>query len=188
MNTLIVGRFHQLSDAEAASRELARAGFLSEEMGLVYVNPHGQHATHPVGGDKAESPGTHDATSGAVRGAAGGAGAGTLLGAAAIPALGPAGPLMGAAVGAYTGALVGALKHMEDGDGERTPVDADGHADPLPHEPGFLLAVALGDAARRDRAVDILRTVAEDVEEAEGILRDGDWIDFDPLAAGKPIA
>lgn len=93
-----------------------------------------------------------------------------------------------AAVGAYTGALVGALKHMEDGDGEQTPVDADGHADPLSHEPGFLLAVAPGDAARRVRAVDILKAGAEDVEEAEGTLRDGDWIDFDPLVPGKPIA
>lgn len=187
MNMLIVGRFHQLSDAEITSRELWRAGFLPQDMGLVYVNPHGQHATHPVGGDEDESPGTHAASSGAVRGAVGGAGAGTLLGAATLPALGPAGPLLGAAVGAYAGALVGALKNMEEPDGRQDPVDAPGQPETVPHQPGVLLAVAAATPAQRDSAIEIMGAAAQEVEEAEGTLRDGDWVDFDPLVAGKVI-
>ena len=187
MNTLIVGRFHQLSDAQITSRELWRAGFLPQEMGLVYVNPQGQHATHPVGGDEDESPGTHDAGSGAVRGAVGGAGAGTLLGVATLPALGPSGPLLGAAVGAYAGALVGALKNKKEPDGQTAPVDAHGQPESAPHEPGVLLAVAAETPAQRASAIEILSASAQEVEEAEGTLRDGDWVDFNPLIPGKVI-
>jgi hypothetical protein len=121
MKTLIVGRYDQQTEAENAWREFLRAGFPAREMSLFYVNPQGQHALYPVGGDEDESAGTHEAKSGALRGAVGGAGAGTLVGAATIPVLGPAGPLMGAAVGAYTGALVGALKNMEE-EAEAPPI------------------------------------------------------------------
>ena len=98
MKPIIVGRYNQQREAEYASRELLRAGFPLSEMSLFYVNPEGQHAIYPVGGDEDESPGTHDAKSGAMRGAAGGVGAGALVGVATIPVLGPAGPLLGAAV------------------------------------------------------------------------------------------
>lgn len=110
MSTLIAGRFNQQSQAEIASTELLRCGFLSRDLSLFYVNPQGQHDIHPIGGDEDESAGTHHASSGAVIGAAGGIGVGTLVGVATLPVLGPAGPLLGAAVGAYTGSLVGALK------------------------------------------------------------------------------
>ncbi|WP_296816486.1 hypothetical protein [Thiobacillus sp.] len=68
MSTLIVGRFQQLTSADSAVRDLGRVGFRKPEMCLVYVNPHGQHAIHPVGGDVDESPGTHEAGSGAMTG------------------------------------------------------------------------------------------------------------------------
>lgn len=186
MKTLIVGRYDQQAEAENARRELLRAGFAASEMSLFYVNPQGQHALYPVGGDEDESPGTHEAKSGAARGAAGGAGAGTLLGAATIPVLGPTGPLMGAAVGAYTGSLVGALKNMEE------PGDPDsGHdnpaGEPEPRKAGFMLAVAVVLPAEREAAIEIQDAHAETVEETEGILQNGDWIDFDPLALSGVI-
>ena len=187
MNTLIVGRFHQFRDAETTSRELLRAGFLRRGMSLFYVNPQGQHAIHPVGGDEDESPGTHEAGAGAVRGAVGGVGAGALVGVATLPALGPAGPLLGAAVGAYAGALVGALKNMEEPDEQRDPVDANGKQAVAPRKPGVLLAVAAETPAQRASAIEILGERAQEVEEAEGTLRDGDWLDFDPLTPGKVI-
>lgn len=180
MSTLIVGRFQQLSSADSAVRDLGRVGFRKPEMCLVYVNPHGQHAIHPVGGDLDESPGTHEAGSGAMTGAAGGLGAGTLVGVATLPALGPVGPLLGAAVGAYAGALVGALKNMD----ENVAQEPDS---PPPREPGMLLAVAADAPARRDSAIEILSEYADEVEEIEGTLRDGDWVDFDPLQPGKTI-
>lgn len=180
MTTLIVGRFHQLSDADVASRELLRAGFPKQAMSLVYVNPHGQHAIHPVGGDTDESPGTHEASSGAMTGAAGGLGAGTLVGVATLPALGPVGPLLGAAVGAYTGALVGALRSMDENE-THEPGAAP------PREPGMLLAVAVGTPAQRENAIEILGEHTAEMEEIDGTLRDGDWLDFDPLRPGRTI-
>lgn len=180
MTTLIVGRFTQLSSADSAARDLRRAGFKKSGMCLVYINPHGQHATYPGGGDVDESPGTHKAGSGAMAGAAGGLGAGTLVGVATLPALGPAGPLLGAAVGAYTGALVGALKNM-DGDDAPKPGDAQ------PREPGMLLAVAVGSGNERESAIGIMGQHAEAVEETDGTLRDGDWVDFNLFLPGKRI-
>jgi hypothetical protein len=103
MKTLIVGRYDQLAEAENASRDLLHAGFLAREMSLFYLNPQGQHALYPVGGDEDESAGTHQARSGAVWGAVGGVGAGILVGVATMPVLGPAGPLLGAAVGGLRG-------------------------------------------------------------------------------------
>jgi phage tail tape-measure protein len=189
MKALIVGRYSQLAVAETASRELLRAGFSAREMSLFYVNPQGQHALYPVGGDEDESAGTHEAKSGAVRGAIGGVGAGTLVGVATIPVLGPAAPLLGAAVGAYTGSLVGALSHMEEpdthGDAVRDSDEPD--ADVQPRQAGVMLAVAVATPAEREYAIEILGVSAQQVEAAEGLLQYGEWIDFDPLAPGKVI-
>ena len=132
MTTLIVGRFQQLSSADFAVRDLGRVGFRKPEMCLVYVNPHGQHAIHPVGGDADESPGTHEAGAGAMTGAAGGLGAGTLVGVATLPALGPVGPLLGAAVGAYAGALVGALKSMDENETQEPGSPPPAERPPMP--------------------------------------------------------
>ena len=115
-------------------------------------------------------------------GAAGGVGAGTLIGVTALPALGPVGPLLGAAVGAYAGALVGALKNMDAPDDPGQP-----ETEILPREPGILLAVAVETPAQRASAIGILGQFAEAVEEVDGTLRNGDWVDFDPLLPGKPI-
>jgi len=189
METLIVGRYSQLTDAENASRDLWRAGFLARDMSLFYLNPQGQHALYPVGGDEDESAGTHEARSGAVRGAVGGVGAGTLLGVATMPVLGPAGPLLGAAVGAYTGSLVGALNNMEEPDAHVDPARDSNEpgADTQPRKAGVMLAVAVATPAERDYAIEILGERAQQVEEAEGLLQNGEWVDFDPLAPCKVI-
>lgn len=191
MTTLIAGRFQQLSSAHTTSQELGHAGFSPQQMAVVYVSSQGQHAIHPVGGDEGESKGTHGASSGAARGAVGGAGAGTLVGVASLAVLGPVGPLVGAAVGAYAGALMGALKNMEES-GEPHDPDAQHaqHAQPtavMPREPGVLLVVAPQTPTQRDSAIEILGASALEVEETEGTLRDGDWVDFDPLIPGKVI-
>ncbi|MDO9468440.1 MAG: hypothetical protein Q7J36_14170 [Thiobacillus sp.] len=185
MKPLIVGHYDLQDEAETAARDVMRAGFSASEMCLFYLNPQGQHAIHPVGGDEDESPGTHDAQSGAVRGAAGGAGAGVLVGAATIPVLGPAGPLLGAAVGAYTGSLVGALNSMEEPPETHTgavrnsdAADADIEA----RKSGYMLAVAVQTPMERKYAIEILGERAQLLEEAKGHLENGEWIDFDPLA------
>ncbi len=189
MTMLIVGRYSQQADAESARRELLRAGFPARKMSLFYVNPQGQHATHPVGGDEDESAGTHEARAGAVRGVAGGVGAGTLVGVATIPVLGPGAPLLGAAVGAYTGSLVGALKNMEEPEAA-DPAGLDSEPSPAtpPRNAGMLMAVAVATPTEQEAAIEILGMHADILETAEGTLENGDWIDFDPLAPGKAIA
>lgn len=188
MKPLILGRYNQQGEAENANQEILRAGFPQNEISLFYLNQEGQHDLFPVGGDEDESPGTHEAKGGALRGAARGAGAGAVAGSATIPVVGPAGPLLGAAVGAYTGSLVGALSRME----ETEPKSASVREGPAPGElqtlkPGFVLAVAVETPEAREAAIKILAERAQDVEETEGTLQDGDWIDFDPLAPCKVI-
>ena len=188
MKTIVVGRYNQQAEAEYASRELLRAGFPLSEMSLFYVNPEGQHALHPLGGDEDESSGTHDAKSGAMRGAVGGGGAGALVGVAAIPVIGPAGPLLGAAVGAYAGSLVGALSNMDE-TGQQTDSVREGGAqgDGQALKAGFVLAVAVETSGKREDAIEILGERAQEVEETDGTLQNGDWIDFDPLTPCKLI-
>lgn len=190
MSTLIAGRFSQQDEAEAASAELLRSGFSPKDMTLFYVNPQGQHGTYAVGGDEDESSGTHEASAGALRGVAGGAGLGTLVGAATLPILGPVAPILGAAVGAYTGSLVGALGTMEKSKEKTEEIgkaEDEDHPDPEashPRKAGVLLAVAVATPEQRQNAIQILRTSAVELEEAEGVMQDGQWTDFNPL---KPI-
>lgn len=191
MATLIAGRFSQQDHVEAAFNELLHSGFARQDMSLFYVNPQGQHGTFPIGGDEDESHGTHEASSGAVRGAAGGVGVGTLVGAATLPVFGPAGPLLGAAVGAYTGSLVGALNKMEKSKehiDEQNDAPPEANPDEL-HErkAGLLLAVAVKDPEQRANAINILSASALELEEAEGTLNNGQWIDFDPLKPVKTV-
>lgn len=188
MATLIAGRFSQQTHAETASEELMHSGFAPQDMSLFYVNPQGQHGTFPIGGDEDESHGTHEASTGAVRGAAGGVGVGTLVGAATLPVLGPAGPLLGAAVGAYTGSLVGALNNMKKSEEHAdeknaAPAGADPE-DTHERKAGVLLAVAVKTPEQRANAIQILSTRALELEEAEGVLTNGQWVDFNPL---KPL-
>lgn len=190
MKTLIVGHYDLQDEAEIAARDMVRAGFAVNETSLFYLNPQGQHALHPVGGDEDESPGTHEAQSGAARGAAGGAGAGALIGAATIPVLGPAGPLLGAAVGAYTGSLVGALNNMEEPPRTRADTprnNATSDAEFEARKSGYLLAVAVNTPTERKYAIEILGERAQLLEETEGNLQNGEWTDFDPLAPGTVI-
>jgi hypothetical protein len=182
MSMLIVGRYAQQGDAENSARKLTQAGFSAAEMSLFYVTPQGQHGLFPLGGDEDESPGTEEAKPGAVRGAIGGAGAGALAGAAAIPFLGPAAAAAGAAVGAYTGSLVGALKNMEEVEGEAEANADDTEGELQPRRAGVMLAVVVVTSSERTRAIDVLREHAEEVEEAQGTLRNGEWLDFDPRA------
>lgn len=198
MTTLIAGRFIQQDAAENASVQLMRSGFSAKDMSLFFVNPQGQHDIHPVGGDEDESPGTHQASGGAVAGAAGGVGVGALVGAATLPVLGPGGPLLGAAIGAYTGSLVGALNTMKKHEEQReitgeAPAPSEDQAgltpddETHPRKSGVILAVAVNTPEQRAHAIEILGASAEELEEAQGELRNGQWIDFDPREPIKHV-
>jgi hypothetical protein len=171
MSTIIAGHLETQLQVQEAISELKRAGFSPEQIASFYVNPPGQHDAYPIGGDFERSPGAEDTGKGAAAGVAIGAAAGL----AVSPAIGPLGPL----VGGYVGGLVGSLVQTTDSDQDTAP-----NAPPHEHRSGLMVAVAADDESLRERAIELLRSMgAYDIEQAEGTIMDGDWVDFDPVAS-----
>jgi hypothetical protein len=191
MPNIVAGRFEQQTDADAAIAELMRQGFASDQVTSFFVNPPGEHAQFPIGGDREASPGAKEAGTGAVTGAAVGGAVGIGLGLAATPIVGPVAVPTAGGVGAYVGALAGALGKMED-----SPSDTLPYAEPPPEvrHGGILVAAFAPEPEQRATALEVLQASgAKDIETAEGHWRDGKWIDFDPVAppgaeAGGPLA
>jgi hypothetical protein len=174
MSTIIAGHFETQPQVEEALAALERAGFPAERIAWFYVNPPGQHDAYPLGGDHDKSPGAEETDKGVATGIAAGATAGV----AALPVLGPVGPLLGAYVGSLVGSLAATKEENETAGQESVPPE---------HRPGLMLAVAV-DGPEQQRAVDVLeRAGGSDIEIAEGTIKDGDWIDFDPLAPPRLI-
>ena len=175
MGSIIAARFELQDEAARAVNALVDAGFARERISSFFVNPAGQHDRFAVGGDRDKSPGAEETDKGAAAGVAAGAGAGAVAGVAAAPVAGPLGPVLGGLVGGHLGGLVGSLSATDD--------------DPVPlRVAGMLVAVQLDDSAAsadsavEQRAMRVLQDLqGADLERAEGQIRDGDWIDFDPL-------
>ena len=176
MATIIAGGFETIVEAQDALRRLAEAGVNSEYLCEFRVNPPGMHDATPVGGDRDESPGAHEADSGATKGAAVGATIGTVAGVAITPLLGPAGIVAGAGVGAYAGSLMGSRKGIEN---EAQP----DHTILRPAE--AMIAVNLdGAGVPEDQLVRIFEEAgAWQIERAEGRWENGQWADFNPVDA-----
>ncbi|QJQ00952.1 hypothetical protein [Herbaspirillum rubrisubalbicans] len=175
MTTIIAARFDLQEDAAQAVTALTEAGFAQRHISRFFVNPAGQHDRFALGGDRDKSPGAQDTDSGAVTGVAAGAGVGAAAGLATSPVTGPLGPALGGLVGGHVGGLVGSLSANDD--------------DPAPRRAaGMRVAVAVADGAEQDKALRLLRSLgAVDIERSSGTIRDGDWIDFDPLSAPVPV-
>jgi hypothetical protein len=177
MSTIIAGRFQGEPEVQHALDELQRAGFSPDKLASFYVNPPGQHDAYPIGGDHDRSPGAKETDKGAAIGAA----AGAAIGAATVPLLGPVGPITGGLLGAYVGSLAGGLSEMKEKGDEGTDRDTE-NIRSLRHS-GMMVAVSADDDSQRDTAIRTLRALgAEDIEVAQGTIRDGDWVDFDPVA------
>lgn len=185
MDTIIAGRFETQEKAEKACAALQDGGFEKDHISLFFVNPHGQHDIYPIGGDEPTSPGAEKAGRGALVGGGIGAAVGVALGVAAAPVLGPVGAVVGGGIGAYTGSLVGAMEETSnesevDKMAKETPLEKD-HL--TKRQSGMHVAVKVTDATRK-HAIDLLRRHgAEDLEEEQGELRSGEWVDFDPRKA-----
>jgi hypothetical protein len=52
METIVAGRFETFGQAEKAVRQLMAEGFHQDDTSAFFVNPPGQHAQFPVGGDE----------------------------------------------------------------------------------------------------------------------------------------
>ena len=169
MPVIIAGQFDTFVQATAASDALREAAFAPGSIAVFFNNAPGAHDAFPVGGDENADPGARNAHVGAAAGAAVGAAAGLVAAAVA--------PLAVAAV-ATTAAYVGALAGGVNG----------AHEPATPQEParrpaGVMVAIALPDSAGEAMAVAALRRCgARNIERAEGNVRDGRWIDFDPVS------
>lgn len=177
MERIIAGRFETKGSADAAAVLMA-AYVDADDICIFHNNPPGQHdAADGIGGtDEGEDPGAE----GAGETAAGGALAGGMT-AGAIGAIGgPVVALGAAAVGAYVGSLVGAM----NGKGTEGVTPTADERRPG----GVMLSVRIADPANESRVIAALRAEgASDIEHAEGVWTNGDWSDFDPLAAPQRV-
>jgi len=183
MSTVIAGKLQLQDQVEEAIAALVRAGFARDRIASFYVNPPGQNATFPLGGDRYASPGAKEVGKGAIKGASVAAAAGAALGAVASPV----GAVIGGLVGAQVGSLAGGLSYAKERN-EKEETSADGtnpNTAPL-RRAGMLVAVAPAKAEDEAEAVEVLhRCGATDMEIAEGEIVDTQWRDFDPLSAPR---
>ena len=200
MAHIIAGRFQEQEQVTQVIDAMLDAGVAQDRICSFYLNPPGQHNLYPIGGDREDSPGAHETAAGVATGATTGGVVGAAVGLTGAPFFGPVGPAVGALVGAHVGGLIGSLTQMkEKGEGEAATEEDDGDANATrQRKSGMLVAVSLDgtqglDAlgAADNRQQEIVRVLhlfgADDIEEADGVIIDGDWQDFDPLQAPKLI-
>jgi hypothetical protein len=65
MSLIIAARFNTFEKAEHASVKLQAKGVTKEDLLIVYVTDHGQHARTPIGGDSIKDEGSTEAPKGA---------------------------------------------------------------------------------------------------------------------------
>jgi hypothetical protein len=179
MATIIAGNFETETQAETAVRSLQGLGIPAERVSSFFVNPPGQHAVFPIGGDHDESPGAEHAEKGAATGAAIGGAVGLAVGLAATPFVGPAAAVGGAGAGAYTGALVGALGTLGEHK-NNTPA--------VGRPAGMMVAVNTSDHIEQALVANGMSKLgARQIEIADGTWLAGKWTDFDTVSEPKPF-
>jgi hypothetical protein len=181
MSLIIAGRFQTFPAAETAARKLFARGFVEEDVTLFFVNPSGQHARHPLGGDVGTDAGASAAPKGAGKGVTIGAVVGAIVGAAVFAIF--KAPLLvsviAAGVGAYIGSLAGAMSH--------TKKQHAAHVDEPTRHAGVLVAVHVAPETSADAAAILRESGGMDIERASGRWNQGRWSDFDPLQPPHPV-
>ena len=170
MTRIVAGTFETEEAAHHVVDELRHAGFEPRDVDEFVVNPPGRHHRLPMGGDETADAEAKGGETGALTGAVVGSAVGVVAGLAAAPILGPAAIPGGLAAGAYAGSLAGAVNKMGD------------QPAPMLRPPGWLVAVHANFDQDESAAVDIMHEAgATLVERADGVWRDGRWVDFDPV-------
>ena len=183
MSLIVAARFDTFERAQIAARALFFHGFSENDVNVFFVNPSGQHAAFPIGGDQNADPGASHAHAGAGKGMAVGAAIGAVVGVFVLISLHV--PVLfsvvAAGVGAYIGSLAGAMFATRDEPQPEQPPDATLRT----RHSGVLLATRV----TPDKEAEAARVLAEaggmDVEEAAGRWRNGEWVDFNPLSPAK---
>ena len=182
MANIIAGIIETEEAAERALTALQAQGFGNDDLTTFYLNPPGQHATYPIGGDSHHDEGTKragkTAAAGAAVGGVTGLAIGTAVAAATDSGLGAMAAIAGAGVGAYVGSLAGGLTGTEQGEPQKASTE-----EPVERNAGYMIAVR-ADGADEHKAIDVLRAHgAHGVERASGVWSTGAkpaWTDFDP--------
>jgi hypothetical protein len=177
MSLIVAARFTTFPAAESAADRLFRAGFVEEDVSLFFVNPRGQHARYPIGGDQNKDAASVEAPKGAGLGVTIGAVAGAVVGVGIFAAF--SAPVLvsaiAAGVGAYIGSLIGAM-YKTRGSGQRTQRDAMHET----RDSGVLLAVHVTPDTQIDAAQTLREAGGAEIERATGRWQHGKWADFDP--------
>ncbi|MBN3757757.1 hypothetical protein G3N95_32875 [Paraburkholderia sp. Tr-20389] len=185
MSLIVAARFTTFPAAESAAKRLFRSGFLEEDVSLFFVNPRGQHARFPIGGDENKDAAATDAPKGAGIGVTIGAVAGAVVGVGIFTAF--SAPVLvsaiAAGVGAYIGSLIGAMYRTRGG-GKSI------HAERAHHETrdsGVLLAVHVTPDSQHTAAHVLREAGGAAIERATGRWQRGRWADFDPTRPPQPV-
>lgn len=185
MSLIVAARYTTFPSAEDAAQRLFESGFVEEDVTLFFVNPRGQHARHPIGGDMNKDPASVDAPKGAGKGVTIGAVVGAIVGVAIFATF--AAPLLvsiiAAGVGAYIGSLIGAMSHTRRG-GRLAHREKGPHEE---HSSGVLLAVHVSPDTQQVAARVLRDTGGVEVERASGRWQQGRWADFDPTRTPTPL-
>jgi len=185
MSLIVAARFTTFPAAESAAERLFKAGFVEEDVSLFFVNPRGQHARYPIGGDQNKDAASTDAPKGAGLGVTIGAVAGAVVGVGIFTAF--SAPVLvsaiAAGVGAYIGSLIGAMyKTRERGQhGHREFTHGE------TRDSGVLLAVHVTPESQHQAAHVLREAGGVAVERATGRWQQGRWADFDPTQPPHPV-
>jgi hypothetical protein len=199
---IIAGRFATKSDADAAAETLAGL-IAANDLCTFHNSPPGQHGVAIFGEDEvkrhhelvvknaahAQDPSETDVSKqqdNAETSALGTAVAAGVTAGLVAAVAGPVAALAAVGVAAYTGSLAGALQ----GSGGSTESN-NAHSSHTAHhnestmrKGGVMLAVHVAEQGSEAEVIRLLHAAgAKDIEEAEGIWGEADWIDFDPLGS-----
>lgn len=159
MERIIAGRFQTKDDADAVAALIGEY-IDTADIRIFHNNPPGQHDAFAVGGEAHEEPGAEGAV---------GAHHGQVV---ALAAEG---------VNAYSGPLVGAMAEL--GVYDDKPRAQERRPD------GVMLKVRIANPVNEERVIAALRAAgAADIEPEHGELHDGDWANFNSVAAPRRVA
>jgi hypothetical protein len=175
MAHIIAGRFPTFERAEDVAQRLYSHQINTDDVSIFFVTPPGQHATYSIGGDSYADPAAEPSRKSTRWGVVAGALVGLIVGILVYMVVWSYWlvPIIGLLLGAYFGSLTGALGGM------RGQPPAATEPRPL-REAGVMLAAHV-DEATAPVAVQVLQeSGAEQIEQADGTWKNGQWEDFDP--------
>ncbi|RBB38664.1 hypothetical protein DPV79_17000 [Burkholderia reimsis] len=169
MAMIVAGRFTTFDEAEGGARSLYERAFGTDDVSIFFLNPGGQHARFPIGGDvytdTAAKPGGRGAMVGAMRGLLIGVVAGLIVYAVGVRYWFV--PAAGALAGAYLGRMRG---EQDEGKGTLARSDT-----------GVILAAHVTPETASMAEAVLRETGAKSIERVDGDWQDCKWRDFDPV-------